>query len=354
MSELLAVRDLTKVFGTWSQTYAVDGVSFTMPETPTIVNLVGESGSGKSTISRMILGLEKPTSGTISYKGEDIFAQNSSWGHRFRREVQVVFQDPYSAFNPIYKIERVFNLPIRRFGLADSKAESQAMIRESLEAVDLRPDEVLGKYPHQLSGGQRQRVMLARLHLIRPRLIIADEPISMIDASMQASFLNILLDFRDRLGISTLFITHDLSTARYLGGEILVLYKGRITEYGTTDFVTQEPHHPYARLLMESIPIADPRRRWEQSLSADPEGEAEATSQTERRDRCLFAERCGYAMPACWNARPALIDLEREHSANRDKSAVACYLWNQQTESGGTVANDDLQQQVIEKYVETM
>lgn len=354
MSDLLTVRDLTKVFGSWSQTYAVDGVTFTMPETPTIVNLVGESGSGKSTISRMILGLEKPTSGTVLYKGVDIFAQNSAWQHGFRREVQVVFQDPYSAFNPIYKIERVFNLPIRRFGLADSQAESQAMIRESLRAVDLRPEEVLGKYPHQLSGGQRQRVMLARLHLIRPRLIIADEPISMIDASMQASFLNILLDFRDRLGISTLFITHDLSTARYLGGEIIVLYKGRIAEYGSTEHVTQEPHHPYARLLMESIPIADPRRRWERSLSATPDEEAEDTGQTEQRDRCLFAERCGYTMPACWNARPGLVELSSKQSAGDNTTAVACYLWNRQTDSGEFVATENLQQKLIEQYVETM
>lgn len=354
MSDLLTVRDLTKVFGSWSQTYAVDGVTFTMPESPTIVNLVGESGSGKSTISRMILGLEKPTSGTILYKGVDIFAQNSSWRHGFRREVQVVFQDPYSAFNPIYRIERVFNLPIRRFGLANSKAESQEMIRESLQAVDLRPEEVLGKYPHQLSGGQRQRVMLARLHLIRPRLIIADEPISMIDASMQASFLNILLDFRDRLGISTLFITHDLSTARYLGGEILVLYKGRVAEYGSTENVTQKPHHPYASLLMESIPVADPRRRWDQSLPAVPDGDAVVTSQTERRDRCLFAERCVYTMSACWNARPGLVGLASERTGSGDTTAVACYLWNKETDSGQSVAQEGLEQKVIEQYVETM
>ncbi|CUS03265.2 ABC transporter related protein (modular protein) [Candidatus Promineifilum breve] len=354
MSDLLTVRDLSKVFGTWSQTHAVDGVSFTMPATPTIVNLVGESGSGKSTISRMILGLEKPTSGSVLYKGQDIFAQNSAWRHGFRREVQVVFQDPYSAYNPIYKIERVFNLPIRRFGLASGKAESQEMIRESLRAVDLRPEEVLGKYPHQLSGGQRQRVMLARLHLIRPQLIIADEPISMIDASMQASFLNILLDFRDRLGISTLFITHDLSTARYLGGEILVLYKGRIAEHGATDSVSRQPHHPYARLLMESIPIADPRRRWENSLPPAPDIETATAAQRERRDRCLFAERCRFVMPVCWNARPGLIDLGDDPETGQVRTAVSCYLWNTPTESKTDLATAELEPAVIEKSVETM
>jgi|CXWK01.1.fsa_nt_gi peptide/nickel transport system ATP-binding protein len=355
MSELLSVQGLTKVFGTWSRTHAVDDVSFAIPETPSIVNLVGESGSGKSTISRIILGLEKPTSGTILYKGADVFRQDQAWSKRFHREVQVVFQDPYSAFNPVYKVEHVFNVPIRRFGLAANGDEKRVMISESLRAVDLRPDEVLGKYPHQLSGGQRQRVMLARLHLIRPRLIIADEPISMIDASMQASFLNILLDFRDRLGISTLFITHDLSTARYLGGEIIVLYKGRITEYGCTAAVTNRPQHPYARLLMQSIPVADPRRRWQQSLPASPETAATtgAKEQMEQRDRCLFAERCSYVMPACWKNRPQL-GRPDDRGAGGDASAAACYLVNRHTDSGDIVAEADLNLDAIASYREAL
>ncbi len=354
MSELLLVRGLTKIFGTWSRTHAVDDVSFAIPETPSIVNLVGESGSGKSTISRIILGLEKPTSGTILYKGADVFRQDQAWTQRFHREVQVVFQDPYSAFNPIYKVEHVFNVPIRRFALAANRDEKWAMISESLRAVDLRPEEVLGKYPHQLSGGQRQRVMLARLHLIRPRLIIADEPISMIDASMQASFLNILLDFRDRFGISTLFITHDLSTARYLGGDIIVLYKGRIAEYGGTAAVTGRPQHPYARLLMQSIPVADPRRRWQQSLPAAPEVTTTGTSeQMEQRDRCLFAERCGYVMPACWKSRPQL-GRPDGRGAGGDASAAACYLVNPCIDSGGIVAEADLNLDVIASYREAL
>lgn len=353
MSELLQVSHLTKVFGTWSQTHAVDDVTFSIPKTPSIVNLVGESGSGKSTISRIILGLEKPTSGAIFYKGADVFNLDAAWRNRFHREVQVVFQDPYSAFNPVYKVEHVFNVPVRRFGLATSRDEKRAMISESLRAVDLRPEEVLGKYPHQLSGGQRQRVMLARLHLIRPRLIIADEPISMIDASMQASFLNILLDFRDRLGISTLFITHDLSTARYLGGDIIVLYKGRIAEYGHTGAVTTRPQHPYARLLIQSIPVADPQRRWQQSLPAAAETTPRTDEQLEQRDRCLFAERCDYDMPACWQHRPQL-GRQDVRQDDGDESAVACYLVNRHTDSGEVMAEESLNPNSFSLYKEAL
>lgn len=325
MSDLLAVEDLRQVFGATNPTYAVDGVSFRLPKEPTILNLVGESGSGKSTIARIILGLLPPTGGRVSYKGTDIFTKGRKWKRQFWGEVQAVFQDPYSVYNPVYKVDRVLKLVIRKFKLASNKAEAQELVDESLRAVDLRPQEVLGKYPHQLSGGQRQRLMLARVHLMRPRLIIADEPVSMIDAGMRASFLNILLDFRDSYGISTLFITHDLSTAQYLGGEIIVLYQGRIMERGETKRVTRAAMHPYAQLLMSSIPIPDPRRRWEGDLS-DVTWDEVGSSDTLRRDRCLFAERCPQVMDACWQIRPAL--RTPDEGAARDPSRkVACHLY---------------------------
>ena len=325
MRDLLVVEDLQQIFGGRTRTTAVDGVSFRIPAEPTIVSLVGESGSGKSTIARIILGLLQPTAGRVFYEGTDIFTRDRKWVRNFRSEVQAVFQDPYSVYNPVYKAERVLKLVIRKFGLAKSKAEAQALMEEALRAVDLRPEEVLGRHPHQLSGGQRQRLMLARVYLMRPRLIIADEPVSMIDAGMRASFLNILLDFRDTHGISTLFITHDLSTAMYLGGEIIVLYQGRIMERGQTRGVMNDPRHPYAQLLISSIPTPDPRKRWEEDLSTGPLAEVGSGSSS-GRDRCLFAERCPAVMDRCWQTRPHLQALDVDDVSETHRH-VACYLY---------------------------
>ena len=325
MPDLLVVENLRQIFGGRNQTFAVDDVSFRIPPEPTIVSLVGESGSGKSTIARIILGLLQPTAGRVLYEGTDIFTRDRKWNRKFRAEVQAVFQDPYSVYNPVYKAERVLKLVIRKFGLAKSKAEARERMEEALRAVDLRPEEVLDRHPHQLSGGQRQRLMLARVYLMRPRLIIADEPVSMIDAGMRASFLNILLDFRDTHGISTLFITHDLSTAMYLGGEMIVLYQGRIMEQGDTQGVMNTPLHPYAQLLISSIPTPDPRRRWEEDLTAAPLAEIGLTAAT-GRDRCLFAERCPQVLERCWGARPNLSPPEGDEAVAASRN-VACYLY---------------------------
>ena len=326
MPDLLAVENLHQVFGGRSPTYAVDDVSFQMPAQPTIVSLVGESGSGKSTIARIILGLLQPTAGRVLYEGTDISTPGRAWNRKFRSEVQAVFQDPYSVYNPVYKAERVLKLVIRKFGLAKSRADAQALMEGALRAVDLRPEEVLDRHPHQLSGGQRQRLMLARVYLMRPRLIVADEPVSMIDAGMRASFLNILQDFRDSHGISTLFITHDLSTAMYLGGEIIVLYQGRIMEQGDTRAVMKAPLHPYAQLLISSIPTPDPRRRWAEDLSGAPLAET-GIGQDHSRERCLFADRCPQVMERCWSARPALAPPSGA-VADRPSRDVACFLYD--------------------------
>jgi len=326
MPDLLVVENLRQVFGGRNPTYAVDDVSFQIPAEPTIVSLVGESGSGKSTIARIILGLLKPTAGRVLYEGTDISTTGREWNRKFRSEVQAVFQDPYSVYNPVYKAERVLKLVIRKFGLAKNRAEAQELMEVALRAVDLRPEEVLDRHPHQLSGGQRQRLMLARVYLMRPRLIVADEPVSMIDAGMRASFLNILGDFRDEQGISTLFITHDLSTAMYLGGEIIVLYQGRIMEQGETRAVMKTPLHPYAQLLISSIPTPDPRRRWEEDLSGAPLAEI-GVSEVHSRERCLFADRCPQVMDRCWSARPALAPPSAD-DADSPRRDVACHLYD--------------------------
>jgi oligopeptide/dipeptide ABC transporter ATP-binding protein len=326
MPDLLVVENLRQVFGGRNPTYAVDDVSFQIPAEPTIVSLVGESGSGKSTIARIILGLLQPTAGRVLYEGTDISTPGREWNRKFRSEVQAVFQDPYSVYNPVYKAERVLKLVIRKFGLAKNTAEAQELMEVALRAVDLRPEEVLDRHPHQLSGGQRQRLMLARVYLMRPRLIVADEPVSMIDAGMRASFLNILQDFRDSHGISTLFITHDLSTAMYLGGEIIVLYQGRIMEQGETRAVMKTPLHPYAQLLISSIPTPDPRRRWEEDLSGTPLAEI-GVSEVHSRERCLFAARCPQVMDRCWGARPALAPPSADDADSRRRD-VACHLYD--------------------------
>lgn len=318
MTNLLELQDVSQIFGVSHLTYAVDEVSFALAEQPEILNLVGESGSGKSTLARIILRLQRPTGGRVTYKGGDIFGNDAAWLRQYRREVQGVFQNPYSVYNPFYKVERVFNLAIRNLRLPIPRQEKSTRISEALRAVDLRPEDVLGKHPHQLSGGMRQRVMMARIQMIRPRLVIADEPVSMVDAGIRASFLNILLDFRDRFGISTLFITHDLSTAQYLGGEIIVLYKGRIVEQGPTPKVTAQPSHPYAQLLMQSIPVANPGQRWSEELKAAPEAVV-AGELAANRERCLYAERCRHVMDVCWQERPPL--------ALNDGRHVACHLY---------------------------
>jgi len=249
---------------------AVDDVSFTLAASPPqIVSLVGQSGSGKSTIARNVLGLQKPTAGSVRYGGKDIFSLSRKEYDEYRRDVQPVFQDPYAIFNPFYRVDRVLWKAVKKFGLAPTRSAGLELIEESLRAVRLEPENVLGRYPHQLSGGQRQRIMLARVHMLRPSFIIADEPVSMLDAQVRRHFLDILLDFQREHGMTTLFITHDLSTVYYLGGEVMVITKGEIVERGPVSTVMHEPSHPYTRLLLDSIPLPDPDNRWTTRIQVD-------------------------------------------------------------------------------------
>ncbi|GLV55695.1 ABC transporter ATP-binding protein [Dictyobacter sp. S3.2.2.5] len=276
----IVLNNITQIFhgavmrSTGGEFRAVDDVSFTLSaDPPSIVSLVGQSGSGKSTIARIILGLQKPTQGSVTYRGKDIYKLSAHEYDAYRQEIQPVFQDPYGIFNPFYRVDRVFWTAIKKFKLAGNRQQALSKIEESLHAVDLRPEDVLNRYPHQLSGGQRQRVMLARVHLLQPRFIIADEPISMLDAAVRVLFLNILIDFQQKYGMTTLFITHDLSTAYYVGGEILVMSKGQIVERGDIDDVLVHPTHPYTKMLLSSIPIPDPDARWQDKTSlVDIEG----------------------------------------------------------------------------------
>jgi peptide/nickel transport system ATP-binding protein len=256
---------------------AVHKTSFTLStDPPRIISLVGQSGSGKSTLARIVLGLQRPTSGTVTYGGKDVFRLSRAEYDDFRRNVQPVFQDPYAIFNPVYRVDRVLRTAIRKFGLASSKARAQELMEESLRAVRLDPGQVLGRYPHQLSGGQRQRIMLARVHMLRPSYVIADEPVSMLDAQVRKTFLDILLDFQRSYGMTTLFITHDLSTVYYLGGEVMVITRGRIVEKGPVAQVMHQPQHPYTRLLLASVPQPDPDQRWTDRIDLEQAEREEA------------------------------------------------------------------------------
>lgn len=322
---LLEIDNLTKIFATSRGVFgggeirAVDQVSFTLPgDKPTLLTMVGESGSGKTTITRSILGLERPTYGEIRYKGKDIQKMRGDEWTQYRKQVQVVFQDPYGTYNPFYKIERVLQLPIHQFHLAADKGEEQSLLEGALRSVELRPKDIIGRYPHQLSGGERQRVMLARIYLLRPQLIIADEPVSMIDVSLRAAFLNILLNFEQEYGMSCIFITHDLAVGYYLGGKILILCQGRIVETGSMDEVVHEPKHPYSQLLINSVPPPNPRNRWSEDDKPIKYGELRQTAESIKG--CIYTSRCPFVMPVCKEAPPQMVTIRDDHQ-------VACYLY---------------------------
>lgn len=259
---LLEVRNLTKVFtvGLFKrrQIVAVDNVSFGVGPGE-FISLVGESGSGKTTTARMILKFLQPTSGSIIFEGKDVWGlKGIDESRSYYKRVHGIFQDPYASYNPLHKIDRVLYQVFTL--MEDSGADRDSMIREALKEVGLRHEEVLGKYPHELSGGQRQRIMVARCYLLRPKLILADEPISMIDASTKASILKLFSKLRDEQKTSVIFITHDLGLAYYVSDEVLIMSKGSIVEKGSPDDIINRPQHAYTTRLREDIPLF--YRKW--------------------------------------------------------------------------------------------
>ena len=324
MENLLELRNVVKRFyieGLIRRKYvtAVDGVSFTIPgEKPTTVSLVGESGSGKTTIARLILGFIKPTSGEILYKGKNIWKIKGREWWNYRREVQAIFQDPYAPLNPFYKVKHALIEPIKKFKLANSQSEADKLAKNSVEDVGLRA-EVLDKYPHQLSGGERQRIMIARAFAIRPKLVIADEPVSMVDASLRASILDLMNTLKEKYGTSFLYITHDLSTAYSISSSVLVIYLGTIVERGDCEAVIKNPKHPYMKMLIESVPIPDPKMRWRRKVKLKEES-GESIQTKKGRLGCKFYDRCPEVMDICRSKAPPLVEVERNHW-------VACFLY---------------------------
>ncbi|MGB9790491.1 ABC transporter ATP-binding protein [Thermotoga caldifontis] len=305
---LLQVKRLTKVFTIGSifsrlKILAVDNVTFEINEAE-IFTLAGESGCGKTTTARIILGFEEPTSGEIHYKGKRIDNLKTEERRRLLKEIQAVFQNPFSTFNPLRKVESYFYDTLFNLGVAQEREEARRIIEEKLEAVGIAFEEFCEKYPSEFSGGQLQRISIARALLTNPKLLVADEPVSMVDASLRMSIVNLFKDLRDKYGLSVLYITHDLATAYYVSDRMAIMFRGEIVELGPAEKVLQEPKHPYTRLLRESVPEPDPSRRWTTKVVlADQEHEEYL------RTGCKFAGRCPNAMEICKKESPPYFEV---------------------------------------------
>lgn len=315
MAKLLEVHHLSKVFTLGSilsraHITAVDNVSFDM-NPGEIFALAGESGCGKTTTARIVLGFEEATSGTISHNGKKEAKDQKVW---FTEGVQAIFQDPFSTFNPLRTVDRYFFETVQNYKLARGKQRAIDLIDRKLKAVGLSYDEFAGKYPNEFSGGQLQRVSIARALLTDPTLLIADEPVSMVDAALRMSIVNLFKQLREDLGVSVLYITHDLATAYYVSDRIAIMFRGNLVEMGPVEEVLMHPKHPYTRLLRESIPEADPHKRWSTTISL-----SELEYEEYLRKGCKFAGRCPVVMEKCKGIVPADIDI--------DGVLVKCHLY---------------------------
>jgi peptide/nickel transport system ATP-binding protein len=306
MDKLLEVKNLTKVFSFGSiasriKITAADDVSFYIKPAE-IFTLAGESGCGKTTTAKMILGFESPTAGAIAHKGKLRTKKEKVW---FTEGIQAIFQDPFGTFNPLRTVDRYFFETIRNFKLARNKDTAVALIDRKLKAVGLSYEEFAGKYPNEFSGGQLQRISIARALLTDPTLLIADEPVSMVDASLRMSIVNLFKKLKEEFGMSVLYITHDLATAYYVSDRIAIMFRGNIVEMGTVEQVLMHPQHPYTQMLRDSIPEADPRRRWRGRVNLN-----ETEREEYLKQGCRYAGRCPLVMDVCKREVPADIQVD--------------------------------------------
>ena len=316
VANLLEFRNVTKTYtrGYFSEAGTTALADFSMvlrEDDPTILTVAGESGSGKTTLAMLLLGFIDPTKGEILYKGKNIKNLRGEERMTFRREVQAVFQDPFAVFNPFYTVDHLLTVPIEKFKLAKSKTEARNKMEEALSSVGLRPEDILGRFPHQLSGGQRQRINVARALLLKPKVLVADEPVSMVDASLRANILESLRGLHRDHGVSIVYITHDLTTAYHVANSIVVLYKGGVMEAGGIDNVIQKPQHPYTQLLIDSIPWPDLDRRWGNDGIVVKESDISEKANT----GCRFAPRCPYVKEACATL-PPLYQINAQQAAS--------------------------------------
>ncbi|MCS7215748.1 MAG: ABC transporter ATP-binding protein [Thermodesulfovibrio sp.] len=320
--KLLFVKNLTKIFTIGSllfktKIYAVNNVSFEIEAgKPEIFTLAGESGSGKSTLARMLLGLIKPTFGTIQYKGKDISKINSQkeW-LLFSKEVQPIFQNPFETFSPLNKVEDYLYDTAKNYNIILKTADKSIFLKDYLNIFGLSYDEIKGRYPHELSGGQLQRLSIARALITNPSLLIADEPVSMIDASLRMSIVNLFKELKDKFGVNVIYITHDLATAYYISDRIAIMLRGNIVEMGPVEKVLGSPLHPYTKLLQQSIPEPTLESRWDEEIKLSTMEEKEFTM-----IGCKFAGRCPEVKDICIKEEPKEFLI--------DERIVKCHLYS--------------------------
>jgi peptide/nickel transport system ATP-binding protein len=320
MDNLLEVNELTKQYSQGNVlarvTFtAADHVSFYIKPAE-IFTLAGESGCGKTTTAKVVLGFEEPTSGTIFHNGKLHTPKEKVW---ITEGVQAIFQDPFSTFNPLRTVDQYFFETVQNLILAVSKGQAIELIDQKLRLVGLTYQEFAGKYPNEFSGGQLQRISIARALMSNPTLLIADEPVSMVDASLRMSIVNLFKKLRDTLGVSILYITHDLATAYYVSDRIAIMFRGNIVEMGTVEQVLMNPRHPYSKLLRDSIPQADPSKRWTTTVTL-----SETEQEEYLRRGCKFAGRCPDVMEICRGVVPADLSV--------DGVLVKCHLYSEKKE----------------------
>ncbi|MDH3483895.1 MAG: dipeptide ABC transporter ATP-binding protein [Myxococcales bacterium] len=292
---------------------AVDAVSVGVMRRETL-GLVGESGCGKSTLGRLLLRLYKPTSGTVYFEGQDITELSQTALRPIRREMQIIFQDPYSSLNPRMTVEAALAEPLRVHRLVSSKSETQQRVASLLERVGLRPEH-MRRYPHEFSGGQRQRIGIARALAVSPSFIVADEPVSALDVSIQAQIVNLLKDLQEELGLSYLFIAHNLQIVEYVSHRVAVMYLGRVVELATAQQIYESPRHPYTQALLSAVPEPNPSDRRKRILL-----EGDVPSPLDPPTGCAFHPRCPIAQKGlCDREAPELRPLAQGHEA-------ACHL----------------------------
>jgi len=318
---LVEVRNLVKHFPVTggvllrqvARVHAVDGVSFSIRPGETL-GLVGESGCGKSTLGRLILRLEEPTSGQVRFDGEDILAYGPEKMRVLRREMQVIFQDPFSSLNPRKSVAHIVGEPLLVHGVRN-RAEREKRVQELLEVVGLRREH-MRRYPHQFSGGQRQRIGVARALALNPRLMVCDEAVSALDVSIQAQVINLLQDLQDEFNLTYLFISHDLSVVEHISDRVAVMYLGKVVELADKKWLYERPLHPYTQALLGAAPVPDPHQKMKHAIL-----KGDVPSPINPPPGCRFHTRCPYVEPVCREREPELRELGRGHT-------VACHFAN--------------------------
>ncbi len=312
---LVEVRNLVKHFPITGGVFlrevaavkAVDGVDLTINQGET-VGLVGESGCGKSTLGRLVLRLDEPTSGDILFQGESILGYDHRKMRALRKEMQIIFQDPFSSLNPRKNVAHIVGEPLYVHGI-NNRREREARVLELLEVVGLKREH-MRRYPHQFSGGQRQRIGVARALALNPKLIICDEAVSALDVSIQAQVINLLEDLQDEFGLTYLFISHALSVVQHISDRVAVMYLGKIVETAESDSLYREPLHPYSQALLSAAPVPDPRRKRERIVLP-----GDVPSPISPPPGCRFHTRCLYTEPICKEQEPALREIREGHFA---------------------------------------